>query len=134
MAAWRHALFDMFFGNEANTTIPLRRRVVQDVIDGEAFRVLRGKLVKFLLQEDILMVNVGKDQAKLGAIRRVLESSTDDLKHGCNTSATSDHTKFTGKGRAIGELALGTLNTNIVTDLEKAEVARNVALLVALEN
>ena len=96
--------------------------------------MLRGKLIQFLFQQDVLGVDVGVNQAELSLVRRVLEGCTDDLEHGCNSGTTCDHTEGTRKGRCVGELTLGTLDADVVADFEEGDVFGNVTLLVCLLN
>ena len=99
----------------------------------EAVTVLARKLIELLLEKDVVMVYVGVDKRKLGAVERVLEGRADDLKHRCDASSASDHTNFAREGRVVLELAFRTLNADFVADFEKGDVPRNVTLLVCLE-
>jgi hypothetical protein len=53
--------------HETNTTSPALRRVVEDVMNSEA-TVLTSHAVKFVLHENVLGVDVGKDQVNLSLV------------------------------------------------------------------
>ena len=123
---------NLILGDKADTARPLLWRVVKDIVYGEAARMCSGEVVEFLLQEDILHINVGVNKAQAGIVRRVLQCSTNDLQHGSNTGATSNHSDFARQGRAVLEEPLGTANSNFVADFQERHVARDVTLLVRL--
>ena len=126
-------LSDLIFTDEANATSPACRRVVKHVIDGEAVWMLGSKLIEFLLEQDVFFVHIGIDEAELGLVGTVTERRTRNLKHGGNTRSTSDHTKVARKTLVVVELALGTLDTDVVANLEQRNVTRDVTLLVRLQ-
>lgn len=94
--------------------------------------MLRRQLIQLFLQQNILRVHVGVNQTELGLIRGVLERSTDDLEHRCDTGTSCDHAEGTRECRCVGKLALGSFDTDFVTNFEEGDVFGNVALLVGL--
>lgn len=91
-----------------------------------------SQFIQFNLEQNILHVDVGVDEAELGFVLGVLESGTDDLEHGSDSGSTSDHSEFTSQVRGIDEFALGALNLESVSNLEKRHVAGDVAFLIGL--
>lgn len=123
----------VFLCNEASTASPPGRRVVQDVMDFETSVARIHQFVEFLLQEDILLIDVRVDEAQLGAVKRIFEGSTYDLKHRSNASPPCDHPNFTREGRVVHELAFRTLDANFLAQFEQGDVTRDVTLLVSLK-
>lgn len=126
-------LFNLVLGNETGAAGPAERRVVEYVEDGEPSRVSSDQLIQFSLEQYILRVDIGVDEADLGFVLRVFESSTDDLEHGGDSGPTSDHSKLTRQVRGIDEFTLGALDPEFVSNLEEGHVARDVTLLIGLE-
>ena len=123
----------MLLGHEADATSPVGRGVVEHVVHVEAVTVLARELIELLLEEDVVMVHVGVDERELGTVQWVLKGRADDLEHRCDAGSASNHTNFAREGRVVLELALRTLNSNLVADFEKGDVSRDVTLLVCLE-
>lgn len=92
--------------------------------------VLGGKSVKVLLEENVLGANVGEDEVDLGLVSSLsaTNNSADDLKHGGDSSATSDHTKVSDHVRSVDESALGAADLDSLTDNERGHVLGYVAL------
>jgi hypothetical protein len=126
-------LLDLILRHEANTARPASWRVVEHVENLEAVRMLRGEVVQLLFEENVLVVDIGIDKAQLRGVHRVLEDGTDDLKHGCDASTTGNHANFASEAQFVVELALGTLDLNLVANLEQRNVTRDVTLLVSLD-
>ena len=120
--------------NEANTTSPASRRVVEHVVHAEA-RVLASKLVQVLLQKDVLCVDVCENEINLSLVagRSASEDGLGNLKHGSDTGTTSNHTEVPDHVGSVDHSALGTLDLELVTDLESCEVAADVTGRVALD-
>lgn len=129
-----HPYLDHLRSDEANTTSPARRRVVENVVDSEA-TVLTGHAVKFVLHKDVLGVDVGEDQVNLGSVARgtTTENSLGNLVHGGNTCTTSDHGETADHVGLVGHGTLGTLDLNGVTNLHLSEVSADVASGIALD-
>lgn len=124
---------DMLFRNETNTTLPSSRRVVQHIVNLEPVGEHCNEIVQLNLEKDIILVDVGVDEAELGRVSRVEKGVSSDLEHGSNPGSTSDHANFFCEGRSVLELTLGTLDSNFVPNLEQRKVPRNVSLLIGLE-
>jgi len=127
-------LFDMLFSDEANTTFPARRRVVEDVVDGEFQFINIVKFLKVIPEKDVFLVNVSVDESNGGAVERVPQGSADDLNHRGNTSSTGDHAEMTNRVGGVSEVALWTFDPDAVTNLQSRNIFGDVALLVALDN
>lgn len=125
-------LLDLLLGHEANTAIPIGRRVVEHVVDAEAVAVLVRELVQLLLEKDVLGVDVGVDERELRAVEWVLERRADDLQHGRDARPARNHAELARERRAVLELALWALDAHLVADLEEGDVPRDVTLLVRL--
>ena len=78
------------------------------------------------------MVDISVNQTQFRRIRGILERSSDNLKHRCDTGSSGDHAEFTREGRGVGELTLWTLDANLVTDFQEGDVPRDVTLLISL--
>ena len=131
ITAWK-VLLNLVFGDESGTASPTGRGVVEHVVDGEPGGVSGSQLIQFSLEQDILWVDVGIDKADLGLILGVLESGTDDLEHGSDSSSSGDHSKLTRQVWGIDEFALGALDFELVSNLEEGHMTRDVALLIGL--
>jgi hypothetical protein len=111
-------LLDHIRSNEANAAGPSLGRVVKNVVYPDT-RVLGCERVKVLLQQNVLGVDVGKDEVDLGgvAVCAATDDRLDDLEHGCDASATSDHTEVPDHVGGIDHCALGALHLHGLTDL-----------------
>ena len=123
---------DLFFCDEASTSIPAERWIIQHVVNCEAVWMSKDKGIEFLFQQNVLGVDVGIYERETCAVHGVFECGTDDLKHGGDARAACDHANFTGEGGAVLELALGSLDADGVADLEEGDDTGYVALLVRL--
>ena len=126
-------IFDLSLRNETGAASPAGGRVVEDVEDREPSRVSGSKLIQFSLEQYILWVDVGVDEADLGSVFGIFKSGTDDLEHGGNSGSASDHSELTRQFRRIDEFTLGALDPELVSNLEEGHMARDVALLIGLE-
>ena len=120
--------------HETNTTSPALRRVVKDVVDSEA-TVLTSHAVKFVLHENVLGVDVGKDQVDLSSVAgsTTTENSLGNLVHGSDTCATSDHGEAADHVGLVSHGTLGTLDLDGVANLHLGDVSADVAGGVALD-
>jgi hypothetical protein len=123
---------DLLLCDEASTSIPAGRWIIQHVVNCEAVWITEDEGIEFLFQQNVLEVDIGIYERETCAVHGVFECGTDDLKHGGDACATRDHAKFTGEGGAVLELALGSLDADGVTDLEEGDDTGYVALLVRL--
>ena len=87
---WQDCLQEVL-GDESFTLRPSFGRLVQSVESAEALGVSVLELVQFLLQQDVILTDVSKHQCNLRLIIGVLEQLSNDLVHGCDASATTDH-------------------------------------------
>ena len=124
-------------GNEANTTSPVLRRVVQDIIDVESL-ILLDELLQLLLKQNILGVDIGEDQINLGGVitavaGTVANDSLDDLQHGSDTGTTSNHTNVAAHIRGVDHGTLGTTDLHGLANLQGSEVLGDVTLVISLD-
>lgn len=128
------AHLDHVGSDEADAASPALRRVVEHVVNAEA-RILAGKLVQILSQENVVLVHVGEDQVNLSLVagRSASENSLCNLQHGSDSSATSNHTKVPDHVGGVNHGALGALDLHLVADVEGCEVTADVAGGVALD-
>lgn len=89
LGLWENGLEELL-GDVALSASPLLGRVVQDVERTEPLRVRVLDFLEFLLQKDVLLGNITKDQRHLGLVVGVLEDGTDQLVHGRDARATGD--------------------------------------------
>lgn len=123
-------LDDVVLGNKANATVPDRGRVVENVKDLEPGSVGIHELLEIVSQEDILLVDIGVNEADGGLVQGIFESSTDDLDHGGDASTTGKHADVVRETGEIVEVALGALDTDGVTDFESGNVTGDVSLFI----
>lgn len=119
---------DHVSSNVANTTSPALGRVVEHVVDADAI-IFLDESVEVFLQQNILGRDVGKDEVDFGLVAgsTTTDDGTNDLKHGSNTRASSDHAKVADHVRGVDEGALGALYADILAQLEGRHVLRDVA-------
>jgi hypothetical protein len=125
-------LLDVVLGDKANATLPVRGRVLEDVVDGELVGVLGRDAVELVLHEDVLDADVGVDERDLRRVERVLHGCLDDLEHGRDTGAASDHADISREVGAVEEQTLGALDADLLADFELVDVLGDVALRVSL--
>jgi hypothetical protein len=65
--------------DESNASVPVVRRVVEDVVDVEPLGVLGRERIELGLEENVLVRDVGVDEGELGSVKGVLERGADDL-------------------------------------------------------
>lgn len=128
---------DHIRSNETNTTVPALGRVVQHVVHTEAV-VLLCQSVQFVLEQDILRVDVGKDQVNLGGVvasvaGSVTDDGLDDLEHGGDTGTTSDHTNVSAHVGGVDHGSLGSAHLHLISDLHVGQVPGDIALGVFLD-
>lgn len=126
--------FDVLLGDKADATLPAGWRVVEDVKDLELGFVNVEKLFEVVLEEDILFVDVGVYESDGGLVKGIAEGSTDDLDHGGDAGAACDHADVVGDAWRVLEVALGTLDANLVAEFELGKVTGDVAFLIGLED
>lgn len=123
--------------DEADTTGPAIGWVVENVVDTESI-VFLLQLLELVSEKNIIGVDVGEDEVDLGSVvttvtGTIADDSFDDLQHGSDTSATSDHTNVTAHVGGVHHGTLRAADLQIVSDLEGGEVLRDVSLGVSLD-
>lgn len=131
-AGRRKVLGDVLLGYKADTPSPSCWGVVENVVDLEPVREHGDQVIQFDAQQDVFLSNVGVDEAELGWVTGVEEGVADNLEHGGDASSAGNKTKLLGQGWGVDELALGSLDADIIADLEQRKVSGDVALLVGL--
>lgn len=119
----------------ANAAGPALGRVVEDVVDAEAL-VLGGERVQVLLEQDVLLRDVGEDEVDLGAVAGGLaaaDDGLDDLQHGRDAGAAGDHAEVAHHVGGVGEGALGPAHADGLAGGERGEVPADVARRVRLD-
>ena len=130
------AYLDHVRSDKTDTTSPASRGVVEHIVHTEPI-ILLLELVQLLLEQDVLGVDVGKDQVHLGGVvttvpGTVADDGLDDLQHGGDTSTTGDHTNVTAHVGGVDHGTLGTAHLHGVTDLQGGQVLGDVTLGVRL--
>lgn len=95
--------------------------------------VVGRDLVKVLLQQDVLLVNVGEDKVNLSLVLRVLGDGADDLEHGGDSGSSSNHGEGADHVGGVDELSLRTTAADGLTDLQVGEVLGDVTGGVGLD-
>lgn len=106
--------------------------LVENIVDLEV-GVLGCKLVNVVLEKNVLVSNVGKNQAHVGQVLGVANNGTDDLQHGGNTSSTGNHANVLDHVGLVLETALGALDLDGLVERKIVEVSGNVTLGVGLD-
>jgi hypothetical protein len=119
-------------GDESLATRPSLRRVVQHVVDTEV-RVGFGKFIQVILQEDILVVDVGKDQINLSLVLGVVGDGAHNLEHGGDSSSSGNHGESADHVGGVDELTLGTTDADGLADFQVRDVLRDVTGGVGLD-
>ena len=98
-------------------------------------RIILGQCIQVLLQQDILLGDIGENEVHLGVVASSSASHDgfDDLQHGSNTGSTSDHTKAADHVRGVNEGALGSLDFDSLANFEGGHELGDVALWVRLD-
>lgn len=123
--------------DKTNTTSPPGRGVVEHIVHTEAI-ILLLKLFQLLLEQDILGVDVGKDQVHLGGVvttvpGTVADDGLDDLQHRGDTSTSGDHTNVTAHVGSVDHGTLGAAHLHGLTHLQGGQVLGDVTLGVSLD-
>ncbi|KAI3481059.1 hypothetical protein L1887_56633 [Cichorium endivia] len=129
-----HVLLNSLLGDKAHAALPADGRLVEEVVHAELVLVLGSKLVELLLEQDVLLLDVGVDKVDLRLVAGVLEDSTDDLQAGRKSSAAGDHAEVARQAGRVLHLALGALDRDEIADLHGADVLGDVTLLVRLDD
>lgn len=130
---WR-AYSDHVGSDVANTSGPALGRLVKDVVNPEA-AVLLGEGIEVLLEQDVLGGDVGEDEVHLSLVAgsTAADDGADNLEHGGDSSAASNHTEVTDHVGGVHEGALGALDAESLADLERGHVLGDIASGVGLD-
>ena len=125
---------DHVCGDEADAAVPLLRRVVEHVVDPE-LAVLGGDGVDVLLEQNVLGVDVGKDEVDLGLVACCAAAldGLDDLQHGRNAGAAGDHTEVAHEVGCVDHGALGAAHLDRLADLHGSDMLGDVTGRVRLD-
>lgn len=126
------ANLDHIGGNKANTTSPAFWGIVQNVVNTEV-GVGGRELIQVLLQQNIVLINVCKEQVDLCLIFWVPQDRLNDLQHRSDTSSTGDHAESADKVGAVMEVPLGALDPDSLPNLETGDILGDVASRVGLD-
>lgn len=126
---------DHIRSNESNTACPALWWVVEHVVHAE-LGVLPGQLVQILTQQDIVLIDIGKDEINLRLVSLLATSlnSTCDLQHRGDSCTTSNHTEVTDHVGRVNHGALGALDLHGIADIESSQMARDVTGRVGLHD
>ena len=80
------------------------------------------------------MVDVGVDEGDFSLVCGIGENGAQDLVHGGDTCAPGNHAELADEAWTVVELSLGTLDTNLVANVELCKVTGNVSLLVGFDD
>ena len=97
--------------------------------------VLGSEGIEVLLEQNILLGDVGEDEVNLGSVARLAaaDDGADDLEHGGDARTASDHTEVTDHVGSVNECTLGALDADGLTDSEGSHVTRDVTAGVRLD-
>lgn len=118
----------------ADTTLPIGRGLVEDVVDAETL-ILSGECIEILLEEDVLGGDVGEDEVDLGDIAGLAaaDDGADDLEHGGDSGAAGNHAKVANHVGGVHEGALGAANLDGLANAEASQVLADVSGGVGLD-
>lgn len=121
-------------GDIADTTLPIRGGLVEDVVDAETL-VLSGQSIEILLQQDILGGDVCEDEVNLGDVAGLAaaDDGADNLEHWGDTGTAGDHTKVADHVGSVDEGALGAADLDGLADAETRQVLGDVSGRVGLD-
>lgn len=128
---------DHIWSHKANTTGPALRGVVQNVIHAETL-IFLSQLIKLLLEQDIVRVDVGEDQIHLSSVlttvaRTVANDGLNDLQHRSDTGTTGDHPNVTAHVGGVHHGALGSAHLHGLPDMHLRQVLGDVTLGIRLD-
>jgi len=126
-------IVDVILGDKANTAIPTRRGVVKNVEEFELGGVVVDKLIKIVLEKNILGIDIGIDEGDGCFVSGVTKDGTDDLDHGSEASTTGDHADVVAHARSVDKVALEALDADGVPYVEGCKDSRNIALFICLK-
>lgn len=125
---------DHIRSDKANTTSPALRRVIKHIVNSDPL-VARSQSVQLVLEQDILGVDIRKDEVDFGVVaaRTTAHNRLCDLQHWGDARAAGDHTETLDHVGGVGHGALGAADFHLVPDLHLGEALADVACGVALD-
>lgn len=91
------------------------------------------ELIQVLLQQNILLINICKEQVDLCLIFWVPQDCLDDLQHRGDTSSTSDHAESADKVGAVMEVSLRALDPDSLPNIETGDILGDVSRRVGFD-
>lgn len=97
--------------------------------------VLLGESIEVLLEKNVLGGDVGEDEVDLGLVAGSTSTNNgaNDLQHGGDARASSDHAEVANHVGGVDEGALGATDADGLANLKGGHVLRDVALGVRLD-
>lgn len=123
---------DMVLADKALATGPSCGRLVKNVVDFDLVGSAGSHGVEFILEKDILGGDVRVDQGYFSLVGRVPGDGLDDLVHGGDPSTAGQHAKVANKTGRVVELALRSLDTNLLSDFHLGDVFRDISHVISL--
>lgn len=133
LGLWEHSL-QQVLGDEALTASPALGRVVQNIEGPEALGIGVLEVLELLLQEDVILGDIAKNQSHLSLVLGVLEDLASQLVHRGDTSATSnqgDVVVLVSLPRVLGKRSL---ERHALVDIQAVEVLRHGPVRVRLDD
>lgn len=113
---------------------PALRGVVKDIEGAESLGVGVLQVLELLLQKNVLLLDVSKDQGDLGLVIGVLEDLTSQLVHGGNSGSTSDQADVVVLISFPRVLGKRSLKFQALVNVQAVDVFRHRAVGVLLDN
>ena len=129
------AHLDHICRHESHSTTPVLRRVVENVVHVE-LAVLLDQTINLLSQQDILLIHIRKDEIdlRLVSLTPTSQDSANDLQHGSDTRASSNHAKAPHHVGRVHHRSLWSLDFHRVAHLQRAEMSADVAGWVGFDH
>lgn len=124
-------LLDVILRDVALLSLDALGILIKEVNDVEAG--VLAQLVELLTEQNVSLCLVAIKERHLGLVGGVRSNFLDELPHGRDARASSNHTNFLELVRLVGMLGDGTLEAHLVTSLETLEVLRHLATRVVFD-
>lgn len=121
-------------GDVALTASPALGRVVQDIEGPEALGIGVLEVLELLLQENVILGDIAKNQSHLSLVLGVLEDLASQLVHRGDTSATSNQGDVVVLVSLPGVLGKRSLERHALVDIQAVEVLRHGPVRVRLDD
>jgi len=133
--------------DKANTTAPPFRRLqesmslqrehapygVEHKVDLELAVAGEGHVEELVVQEDVVLGDIGKDKGHARPVVGVAQNRLDDLQDRSDPSATRDQTQGCSHVWTVKELSLGPAKLGPIAHAQGVQVARGIALGIGLD-